>query len=108
MILLENITLENMSNLSAFPEKNSRIRRRHKTFFKELFPSFLGLMALYLVNIQPTVIQNFIPPTKLSGSAVECEIEVFQGPPLKYDECTPKFKLVISEVISHFSATLTN
>ena len=49
-----------------------------KTFFKELINAFFGSNVLYLVNIQPTVMQNFIfHPPKFSGSAPAHKSTVF-------------------------------
>ena len=70
------------------PEKISEYAADMKTFFKGLFTPFLGLLSLYLVNIQPN--SKFQPPPpKFSGSAPECGIEFFLNPPMKYAECAP-------------------
>ena len=64
-----------VKNWCPLPEKNLEYAAGMKTFFKRLFTSFLGLTSLYLVNIQPN--SKFHPPTKISGSIPECEIEFF-------------------------------
>ena len=47
--MLENMSKFGVPSLKNFPEYAADM----KSFFKRLFTSFLGLTALYLVNLQP-------------------------------------------------------
>ena len=58
----EKTTLKDRLNLVP-PPWNSKYAADMKTFFKELFTSFLGLTSLHLVNIQPN--SKFHPPPKI-------------------------------------------